>query len=105
MAIKQIRTRDDLVALKNELGLRPDWHEPDERGVTADVDGASFDNAGFWGAVEAARLRAKYSDTPLLRAGTEQMIEMWVTLSCDGEPVAEVNLATLFAFATGWPGE
>jgi len=98
--IKRIDTRDDLVALANTLGVRRDWHEPDEQGVTAAVHGGSFDNAGFWGEVEYAEWIGQYG---LFRA--DQGIEMWVTLYQEGKPVAEINLATLFAFATGYEGE
>jgi hypothetical protein len=91
--IKRISNRDDLVALANKLGVRPDWHEPGEQGVTADVSGAYFDNAGFWGEAELA-----------LSTLPTSALELWVTLSRDGKAVAEVNLATLFAFATGFEG-
>lgn len=85
--MKRINTRADLVRLAEELELGADWREPDESGVTAKVHGVSFDNAGFWPADE---LRGK---APL---------EQHVILKKDGEPVAAVNLATLFAWATGY---
>jgi hypothetical protein len=85
--MRRIRTRDELVRLARGLKVRPDWHEPDEQGVTAQVSGASFDNAGFWGAGATIAPEA---------------LEMWVTLYKDGRPVAEVNLATLFAWACGY---
>jgi hypothetical protein len=87
----QISTQAQLQALARELGVRPDWHEPDEQEVTARVWGQNFDNAGFWGS-------GRDWDMPA------DCIEMWVTLYRDGEPVAEVNLATLFAFACGTDG-
>jgi hypothetical protein len=98
MTIERITSRGDLVALTNKLGMRHDWHEPDERGVTARVTGADFDNAGNWGAAEVERRRRERA------AGTGGfgMMEAWVTLYHEGAPVAEVNLATLFAFATGF---
>jgi hypothetical protein len=96
MEIKRIETRDDLVALMNVLRIPSDWHEVDQVGVGALVNGSSFDNAGFWGAAE--------QDRWVQRTGTLEGVELWVTLYCDGHPVAEVNLATLFAFATGWAG-
>lgn len=89
--IRRITTRAGLVALAKELRVRPDWHEPDEREVTAEVHGENFDNAGFWGeAIEGATGYAPAS------------VELYVTLHKDGEPVADVNLATLFAWATGY---
>ena len=71
------------------LGVRPDWHEPDEQGLTATTHGVSFDNAGFWGQEYRGGM-----------SGTE-FTEQYVTLHRDSQPVAHVNLATLFAWATG----
>jgi hypothetical protein len=81
--IARIDTPEQLQELAEKLGVRPDWHEPDEQEVTAHVDGDCFDNAGFWP-------RDKY---------TGQGMEMHVTLRQHGEVVAQVNLATLFAMA------
>jgi hypothetical protein len=82
----RITEKSELLALANELGMRPDWHEPDEQDVTVEVHGVSFDNAGFW------------PD----RDGLEpSILEHHVILKKDGETVAAVNLATLFAWATG----
>jgi hypothetical protein len=96
-AIKRIRTRDELIALANQLGVRPDWHEPGEQEVTAKVDGTEFDTAGNWGTSEIEYRRRVGQDS-------STGLEMWVTLSQDGEPVGEVSLAMLFAFATGFDG-
>lgn len=98
--IQRITRRDDLVALKNVLGVRPDWHEPDERDVTARVFGSDFDNAGNWGTAEALQRKADRA-RGIPRSGS---LELGVTIYRDGKPVAEVNLATLFAFATGFEG-
>lgn len=87
--LKRIQSRDDLLKLSDELGVRFDWHEPDEVGVTAQVGGKDFDNAGFWHNDEAAR------------KGYE---ELYVRLYRKDDLVAVVNLATLFAFATGYEG-
>jgi hypothetical protein len=93
--IKRINTKAELQDLARELGVRPDWHEPDEQGVTAFVSGHSFDNAGFWGVGGTGTLPSVYQ-------------EMWVTVSrqsdYDGNfiPVAEVNLAMLFAWSCGY---
>lgn len=80
--MRRITTRADLIELADELGVRPDWHEPDERDVTAIVKGATFDNAGFW-------------------PEPGPYTEMHVIIRKNGKPVAAVNLATLFAWATG----
>lgn len=79
--MKRISKRNDLVKLARQLKVRPDWHEPDEQEVTATMHGQTFNNAGFWG------------------IGSNHKWEMYVTLYKDGKPVAEVNLATLFAWA------
>lgn len=86
--MKKITTRVELLQLKTELGVRDDWHEPDEQDVTAEVRGVSFDNAGFWPAEERPY-------------AAPEVIEQHVVLYRDGAPVAAVNLATLFAWATG----
>lgn len=59
-------------------GVRADWHEPDEQGVTAVAKGTVFDNAGF---------------SPPERS---------IIIKQNGKSVAEVNLAILFAWATGY---
>ena len=81
--MKRITTKAELVALAYELGVRADWHEPDEQEISAIVRGVNFDNAGFWPSPNRA-----YE-------------EMYVTIYKDCIGVAEVNLAALFAWATG----
>jgi hypothetical protein len=87
-----IQTRQELVDLARELGVRAAWHEPDEQGLEARVKGVTFDNAGFWGRAYLPRHR-------------EAATELYVTLLHEGQPVAEVNLATLFSFACGFEGD
>lgn len=71
-----------------DLGVRPDWHEPDEQEVTAKFDGYCFDNAGFWPDCEQS--------TDLRDA---KATEMCIILYKGERVVAMVNLATLFALA------
>jgi hypothetical protein len=40
-----LRDREGLVALSKAWGLRPDWHEPDEQGVSVEIHDGTFDNA------------------------------------------------------------
>lgn len=94
MSAKRINEARQLRALAKQLGVRANWHEPDEREVTAVVHGTDLDNAGFWG---------HNSDGSLDTYG-EGRQEIWVELFQDGKPVAEINLATLLAFATGYEG-
>lgn len=85
--MKRITCRADLVTLAAELGVRHDWHEPDEQEVTATTHGKTFDNAGFWGKTFAV--------------DGYEFTEQYVTLYKAGVAVAVVNLATLFAWAAG----
>lgn len=80
----RIKEREDLLFFAREVGVRSDWHEPDEQDLTALVFGQSFDNAGFWG-------------EPTYNYYTN---EMHVVLYVSHYPVASVNLATLFGWAT-----
>lgn len=43
----EIRTRQEMLDLRSKLGVRMDWHEPTEAGVTVATGGVIFDNAGF----------------------------------------------------------
>jgi hypothetical protein len=90
--IERINTQDDLVALASRLGMRPNWHEPDERDVTALVSGHSFDNAGFWGTQRGS----------LPPTAEEMSVTLCEVTSSGLIPVAEVCLATLFAWACGY---
>lgn len=89
--MKRIDTRDELGELARELGVRADWHEPDEQEVTIEVYGTDdFDNAGFW--------PAGHGYGP-----GNRKTEAHVILCKEGEPVAAVNLATLFSWAAEAP--
>lgn len=79
---------DQLQEVAAMLGVRPDWHEPDEQEVRAIVDGYCFDNAGFWPSSEVS---------PAIRENESS--EMCVILYKDNVPRAMINLATLFAIA------
>jgi hypothetical protein len=87
--VPRLNDRSELTALADGLKLRPDWHEPDNREVNAVLHPGDFDNAGFWGTDEAGE--------PVTYG--EGQCEAWVELEHDGLPVAQVNLATLFAWA------
>lgn len=82
-----INTRNDLVEVARNLGVRPDWHEPDEQEVNARVVGDHLDNA--------------MGSTVTDNVGEYNVV--LTRLDDEGEPqdVAVVNLATLLAFATG----
>lgn len=84
--VERIDTLRQLRRLARDLGVRSDWHEPDEQELTARVEGKSFDNAGFWPA----------DDTRIFDA---DILELHVILSVDNEDVAAINLATLLSWA------
>lgn len=85
--MKRIITRSDFIALAGDLGVREDWHEPDEQEVTAVVRGADFDNAGFW--------PSGHNGIP------REFVETHVVFRKGGEDIACANLATLCAWAAG----
>ena len=99
--MRKITTRAELLELKRELGVRTDWHEPDEQEITATVTGHNFDNAGFWPSEEIPSMPAETQEmyVTLHRSENRQGIIVPV------EAIAAVNLATLFAWATGYEGE
>lgn len=74
MPVDEVVSREGLRQVAKQLHVREDWHEPDEQGVTATIEGRRFDNAGVDG-------------------------ERMVVLKQFGKPVAKVNLASLFAMA------
>lgn len=80
--LRVIESRADLRAVADGLGVRPDWHEPDERDVNAVVIGDHLDNA-MGSTVET------------------NLGELNVILTKDEQPVAVVNLATLLAMGAG----
>lgn len=84
--------------------------EPDEQGLRAFVFGKNFDNAGHWGLAHLAdvetRARMKlWNPKNTIEGGiiedAEQFVEMFVVLYQNDKAVAEIDLATLFAFACG----
>ncbi len=85
----RVDSRAELIELARTLGVRHDWHEPDEQDVTATVAGTHLDNAGHWPA----------------DAHGDPGIELHVVLTQDtddGPRRYAVNLATLLAWATGY---
>ena len=86
-AIKVINGWRELKALARELGARPDWHEPDEQGLTVTMVGRAFDNAFVGpGFVCDADGRQVWPDKHVI-------------LKKEGKAVAAVNLCDLFAWA------
>jgi hypothetical protein len=76
--MQQIRTKKELLELKKRLGVRQDWHEPDEQELTLVFGGGDFDNA--------------------MNDHTESNI----MLCRDGKGIACINIAMLLAWATGY---
>lgn len=102
--MQRIDTRAQLVALAGKLGVRPDWHEPDNQDVLATVEGQSFDNAfpageayGGWdpndgGPRSELHVKLHHIDDEASRAAGDYV---------PSEVFAVVNLANLFAWASG----
>jgi hypothetical protein len=84
-----ITSARELRKLADRLGVRSDWHEPDEQDLTARVEGENFDNAGAW-PPSAVRAYGNPGWTG----------ELCVIISQGGEDVAAVNLASLLAMAS-----
>ena len=72
-----IMTQNQLKDLAKKIGVRKDWHEPDEQEVTARITGLSFDNAMC------------------------DRSEMTVVIYKADNYVGEINLAMLLAMACG----
>ena len=87
----RVDSRAQLLNLANELGVRDDWHEPDEQDLKIECRGNNFDNAGFWPERHA-----------VTQDGVPWVLEHYILLKKDGAPVAAVNIALLFAWATGF---
>jgi len=112
-SIKRINTRQELQQLAKSLGVGHDWLEPDNQNVDVCIFGAGFDNAGFWGLRHLADRRyetlTRLERPPELNGdpvfqNPENLVEMFVVVYKDDKAIAEVNLATLFAFACGYEG-
>ncbi len=109
-----ITTRQQLLDLARKLGVRSDWHEPDEQGLTARLDGFIFDNAGFWPTADAVTAQARMGLGFVDVRRVEQHVVITRTVSdddgcgecghvaSDTEDVAAINLATLLAWACGY---
>lgn len=79
-----IQTPEDLDALADDLGVRADWHEPDEQNVSAYIRGNHLDNA------MGSTMRDIGDDNS---SG-----EFNIVIQKDGEDVAVINLATLLSW-------
>lgn len=95
--MREIRRRRELIELSKELRVRDSWHEADEQGLTVEIRGDHLDNAGFWGLKDEA--------WQLERGHTSPHMEYYVIIRRGESVMGEVNLATLFAWATGYIGE
>lgn len=94
--VKPLHTKQDLIAFAKEHGLRPDWHEPDEQGISARLIGSHLDNA------MGATMRPLPQDDPTNPHGEFNIVlSKSHTYEQDEVPVdiAVVNLADLLAWA------
>jgi hypothetical protein len=97
--VERITTCLQFIRFASKHGLRLDWHEPDEQGITARVVGTplDFDNAmapgevyGQWSGVDQMELCVVFSE---LDEEDGKRVR--------GRDLAVVNLASLCAWATG----
>lgn len=98
----RIHYRSQLVTLARKLGVRSDWHEPDNQGVTARVEGTDLDNAmppGTWLGTDAAGV--PHAELYVILS-QEAPPEGAMAYPGPPEPVALINLATLLAWACGY---
>lgn len=75
--LRVITGRAELGELHREIGVRPNWREPDEQDISVTITDGSFDNA--------------FAITDL---------ETGVVIHQEGNPIAYISLATLFSLAT-----
>jgi len=100
--MERVTTCAQLAELAKRLRMRSDWHEPDEQNVTAEVrgDALDFDNTGAWPASEVQYPGADGRQGELhVVLCRKELDERGVALK--GPDIAAVNLADLFAWATG----
>lgn len=83
-----IDTPAELEELARELGVRPDWHEPDEQDVSARIRGHHLDNA------MGSTMRDLGEDN--------ESGEFNIVIQKDGRDRAVINLATLLSWACGY---
>jgi hypothetical protein len=97
--VELILTRTQFVDFARRMGVRPDWHEPDEQALGSRVEGCSFDNAGFWPG-ETARMSDERSvELHVIFSRMEVGEDGWLA---PVEDIAAVNLATLCSWAAGF---
>lgn len=97
--MREIKTRAELVQLAKDLGVRPDWHEPDEQDVTAEIYGNAYN---FDNAMGPGEFYGQHNERAELHVVLRHYND---TMDGPGEKIAVVNLATLFAWATGYEGD
>lgn len=96
----RINSLKQLQDLAQELGVRNDWHEPDEQEVTVEVRGHSFDNAGAWGLEREAEILTQEANFLKTHGRCyPDYVEKYILIKQNGKVKAEINLATLFALA------
>ena len=96
--MKKINNAKELNELAKELGVRPDWHEPDEQEVNARIIGSHLDNA--MGADPDADKKVDVYHRPDGSVRTLHWGEYNVVISQKDKDVAVVNLATLLSWGS-----
>jgi len=84
--MKNITSKKEFLELKKSLGVRDDWHEPDEQGVTVNMIMGSKSHCCFQDGFDNAFCNER---------------EHHIIIMKNSKPVASVNLALLCAWASG----
>jgi hypothetical protein len=88
-----VDSQKSLVALRDSLGVRPDWHEPDEAEVSVAVVSPKSEGGGNYNLVQTKirRFDNAFSDKT----------EAHIVIYKEGKVAGRVNLAYLFSLACG----
>jgi len=89
-----IDSAEGLASLADTLGLRSDWHEPDESDVTATLVNPTYKGGNLFNLRET---KIRHLDN----AYTDRT-EAYLAIYKDGEVKARINIATLLALASGY---
>jgi hypothetical protein len=92
--LNRIHSAHALEEFRQAYGIRNDWHEPDEQGITAYVLGDHLDNA------MGATVEHGHGELQVVIAKEVESEEGTSFDKATFRPIAAVNLATLLSWAT-----
>ena len=94
--MKDIRTQEELADLADELGLRMDWHEPDEQEISVRFE-EGYGDRGFDNAMGTSIVPEEVDPWQF---DADRRWEHCIVIQKAGEDIAVVNLAQVFHWAT-----